>query len=228
MSTKRDKYLRDTPTSHSEGAFKAVEIYDTFVYKRAKEYEDYDYDDEDYFDYYENLNEIRTEIDMLTKYSHLPIYPKLLWVEGDETGFAMEKVKTYDEIMRPGVRCINYKLYKQKKKRIYAAILKKLKVARIKTNMYSLSCLRLGNLIQLGLKVGMSCDAIANDLYLFVMQERANCVLRDAHSGNVGYHKGHLVMFDLGQIYERSRVSFQREMAPDISWDKKCLLNEEM
>lgn len=233
MSTsKREKRESEFPISKSSGAFKIVEIYDTFVYKRPKTYGDMGYsryfcedcqcyhtDHDEDFSSDEAWSEVAVELEMLKRYKHLSVFPPLLW-EDKEDGFAMAKVLCYEEI--EGIKEIKTREYKRIMKNINIDLIKKLKRNRIRTNLFTMEQqLRLNHLVEIGMKMKMPYERLLNNLYMLVLIHMKRNVLADAHDRNVGFYRGNVVIFDLGQSYKRRPEDVTRFMEPDISWEKR-------
>lgn len=189
------------PISYDSGAFKTVKIYEKHVVKSLKDNDGEGYGYSDYgTSTEEQAEELYREVQMMKKYKHLPIIPKLIWEDLENDTFAAERVYKIGE--HPSRNTNNFdKRNKANIEIIYKAVYKKITNYGIKTNLSQVKDeFRIKSIIRCGLYHKLPVSNIIEDIATMIRLHKTTHLLQDMHSTNYGVKNGHIVLIDLGQV----------------------------
>ena len=209
---------------YAEGAFKEVEVYDTFVIKRGKGSELIDYvdaqnqetfyDSEGIFHYSwvddrngdieccsEDSNiELSNEYHFMRRYaSRFPIFVPI--IEGSEFEYSMRRACVYKDVVDRSVD-------EDSKEKLRKHILKKAKtIAASKGRRVNVSKHDVSKILDIAFAKKMPIKHIVDNLVMFLMFDDSHNLLCDMHSGNVGWYRGRVATFDVGRADTHNRLS---------------------
>ena len=209
---------------YASGAFKEVEVYDTFVIKRGKDAELIDYADAKYHETFydsdgvfhdswvdarnediecgsEDSNiELSNEYHFMRRYaSRFPIFVPI--IEGDEFEYSMRRACVYEDV-------VDRSIDKDSKEKLRKHILKKAKtITASKGRRVNVSKYDVSKILDIAFAKKMPINRIVDNLVMFLMFDDSHNLLSDMHSGNVGWYRGRVATFDVGRADTENRLS---------------------
>ena len=215
---------------YADGAFKEVEVYDTFVIKRAKgselidyadaQYQETFYDSDGVFHYSwvdarnddiesgsEDSNiELSNEYHFMRRYANrFPIFVPI--IEGSEFEYSMRRADVYEDVVERGRD-------EDSKEKLRKHILKKAKtVAASRGRRVNVRKCEVDTILDIALAKKMPIHRIIDNLVMFLMFDDSHNLLCDMHSGNVGWYRGRVATFDVGRANTHNRLSSKRKQS---------------
>ncbi len=212
---------------YTSGAFKEVEVHDTFVIKRAKDSEFIDYEDAQYQETFQDSEgvfhhswvdarnddieggsedsniELSNEYHFMRRYaSRFPIFVPV--IEGSEFEYSMRRADVYEDIVERGRDEDN-------KEKLREHIFKKAKtIAASKGRRVNVRKYEVDKILDIALAKKMPIKRIIDNLVMFLMFDDSHNLLCDMHSGNVGWYRGRVATFDVGRADTHNRLSSKK------------------
>ena len=209
---------------YASGAFKEVEVHDTFVIKRAKDSEFIDYEDAQYQETFQDSEgvfhyswvdarnddieggseesniELSNEYHFMRRYaSRFPIFVPI--IEGSEFEYSMRRACVYEDVVDRSVD-------EDSKEKLRKHILKKAKtIAASKGRRVNVSKYDVSKILDIAFAKKMPINRIVDNLVMFLMFDDSHNLLSDMHSGNVGWYRGRVATFDVGRADTHNRLS---------------------